>query len=48
MALAPVLGASSVFLAPVIAIVLVTITKMGINAWLAMRKEKRSVGEKQE
>ena len=47
-ALAPVLGASSIFLAPVIAIVLVTITKMGINAWLAMRKEKRSAGEKQE
>lgn len=41
-ALAPVLGASSVFLAPVIAIAFVTITKVGINAWLAMRKEQRN------
>ncbi len=40
-ALSPVLGASAVFLAPVIAIIFVTITKMGINAWLAMRKEKK-------
>jgi len=40
-ALSPVLGASAVFLAPAIAIVLVTITKMGLNAWLAMRKENR-------
>lgn len=45
-ALSPVLGASAPFLAPVIAIILVTITKMGINAWLAMRKEKRSAVEK--
>lgn len=45
-ALSPELGASSVFLAPVIAIVLVTITKMGINAWLAMRKERRTADEK--
>lgn len=40
-ALSPKLGASAVFLGPVIAIVLVIITKMGINAWLAMRKEKK-------
>lgn len=40
-ALAPVLGTSSAFLAPVIAIVLLIITKIGLNAWLAARKEKR-------
>lgn len=44
-ALSPVLGASAAFLSPVIAIVLVTITKMGINAWLTMRKEKRAAME---
>lgn len=44
-ALSPVLGASAAFLAPVVAIILVTITKMGINAWLAMRKEKRTTEE---
>lgn len=41
-ALSPALGAAATFLAPVIAIVFVIITKMGINAWLAMRKEGRS------
>ncbi len=41
-ALSPILGTSSVFLAPIIAIILVTIAKMGIRAWLAMRKEKHS------
>ena len=41
-ALAPILGASAVFLAPVVAIVLVTITKIGINAWLEMRKERKA------
>lgn len=40
-ALAPVLGTSAPFLAPVIAIVLLTIGKIGLNAWLATRKEKR-------
>lgn len=40
-ALAPVLGASAAFLAPVIAIVLLTIGKIGLNAWLATRKAKR-------
>lgn len=40
-ALAPILGTSSVFLSPIIAIVLVTIAKIGINAWLSARKEKR-------
>ena len=40
-ALSPVLGASASFLSPVIAIIFVTITKMSINAWLAMRKEKK-------
>lgn len=34
------------YFAPVVAIILVTITKMGINAWLAMRKEKREATEK--
>lgn len=41
-ALAPILGTSSAFLAPVIAIILVTIAKIGINAWLAARKEKHN------
>ena len=40
-ALAPVLGTSAPFLAPVIAIVLLTIGKIGLNAWLATRREKR-------
>lgn len=40
-ALAPILGANAAFLAPVIAIVLLTIGKIGLNAWLAARKEKR-------
>lgn len=40
-ALPPVLGTSAPFLAPVIAIVLLTIGKIGLNAWLATRKEKR-------
>lgn len=40
-ALAPVLGTSAPFLAPVIAIVLLTIGKIGLNAWLATRKSKR-------
>lgn len=37
----PVLGTSAPFLAPVIAIVLLTIGKIGLNAWLATRREKR-------
>lgn len=44
-ALAPILGASAAFLAPVIAIVLLTIGKIGLNAWLAARKEKRKQNE---
>ncbi len=40
-ALAPVLGTSAPFLAPVIAIILLTIGKIGLNAWLATRKAKR-------
>lgn len=40
-ALAPVLGTSAPFLAPVIAIILCTIAKIGLNAWLESRKEKR-------
>ena len=44
-ALAPILGANAAFLAPVIAIVLLTIGKIGLNAWLAARKEKRKQNE---
>ena len=40
-ALAPVLGTSAVFLAPVIAIVLLIIGRIGLNAWIATRREKR-------
>ena len=46
-ALAPILGTSSAFLSPIIAIFLVTIAKMGINAWLAARKEKRALKDNQ-
>ena len=40
-ALAPVLGTSASFLAPVVAIVLLIIGKMGLNAWIATRREKK-------
>ena len=40
-ALAPVLGTSVSFLALVIAIVLLIIGKIGLNAWIATRREKR-------
>jgi len=40
-ALAPHFQTSSVFLAPVVSITLFTITKIGINAWLEMRKEQK-------
>lgn len=40
-ALAPVFNTSSPFLAPIIALVMVTVAKVGINAWLAKRKEER-------
>ena len=38
-ALAPALGKSAVFLAPVIAIIFTTITQIGLNAWLSYRAE---------
>lgn len=44
-ALASPLGTSSAFLAPIIAIIFVTITKIGINAWLSARKEKRNANQ---
>jgi len=40
-ALALQLGAAAVFIAPSVAIGLLTIGKMGINAWLAYREETR-------
>lgn len=40
-ALAIHLGSSAVFIAPAVAIALLTIGKMGVNAWLAYREEKR-------
>lgn len=40
-ALSSELGTSAAFIAPAIALLLVMISKMGVNAWLAMRKEKR-------
>ena len=40
-ALAPILEKAAPFLAPVISIVLFTIGKIGLNAWLTMRKEQR-------
>ena len=44
-ALASPLGTSSAFLAPIIAIIFVTIAKIGINAWLSARKEKRNANQ---
>lgn len=41
-AMSPYLGTSSVFLAPVVAIVLFTITKIGFNAWLEKRKMEKN------
>ncbi len=38
--IAPVLGASATFLAPVIALLLITVSKLGLNAWCQMRKEQ--------
>ena len=40
-ALAPVVGTSAPFLAPVIAIALLIISKVGLNAWLATRRLER-------
>lgn len=40
-ALAIHLGAAAVFIAPAVAIGLLTIGKMGVNAWLSYREEKR-------
>jgi len=45
-ALSPFLGASAIFLAPVISIVLFVITKVGLNAWLGMRKEQKETERK--
>jgi len=39
--LSPYLGVTAVFLAPVIAILLASITKIGVQAWLSQRKEKK-------
>ena len=39
-AMAPTLGNSAVFLAPVIAICFIIIGKIGVNAWLEMREDK--------
>jgi len=41
-AMSPYLGTSSVFLAPVVAIVFFTITKIGLNAWLEKRKMEKN------
>lgn len=43
--LSTVFGVAGAFLAPVIAIALFTITKIGINAWLASRKATRDNNE---
>lgn len=40
-AIAPTLGTSSVFIAPVIAILLATLGKISIRAWCEMRAEQR-------
>jgi hypothetical protein len=39
--IAPAIGTSAPVLAPVIALLLATIAKLGLNAWCAVRKESR-------
>ncbi len=39
LAIAPVVHASAPYIAPVVALVLITVTKLGRNAWCAMRRE---------
>lgn len=41
--IAPSIGTASIFIAPVIAIILFTISKVGKNAWLQMREEQRKI-----
>lgn len=41
-AIAPTVGAAAAFIAPAVAVILLTITRIGRNAWCAMRKEQRS------
>lgn len=41
-AIAGAVGTASVFISPVIGITLFTITKMGVNAWLKSREERRN------
>lgn len=43
--MAPHIGASAPFLAPVVALSLLTISKMGTNAWIAKRQENRNLGQ---
>ncbi|MEU9439655.1 hypothetical protein AB0D42_01745 [Streptomyces sp. NPDC048304] len=44
-AIAPHLGASAVFLAPVVALTLCAVGKMGLGAWCQMQTERRSASE---
>lgn len=37
--ISPVVGASSVLIAPAIALILMTILRMGLNAWCSLRKD---------
>ncbi len=41
LAIAPVVHASAPYIAPVVALVLITVTKLGRNAWCAMRREQK-------
>lgn len=45
LALAGPLAAASPFLAPAVALILVTVSKMGLNAWCAMMTERRTTSE---
>jgi hypothetical protein len=47
LAIAPIVGASAVFLAPAISLLLITVTKLGLNAWCTMRKETKDTITKQ-
>jgi len=44
--LSPYLGVTAVFLAPVIAILLASIARIGVQAWLSQRKEQKQKDRK--
>jgi len=43
--IAPAIGASAPIIAPVVALLMMTAGKLGLNAWCSLRKERRSQRE---